>query len=300
MADIAEAFQKTENFKLLSGGLTGQSSVQAVNTLFQQKVVGCFMLVSDYVSRRAVMYVEESFVEQAKRVMPNNPSYQGWIFEFECLYRISKKSLAICGESIPGQSPSVWNNHSAIVKFHDFDDSCLNGVMANTLLIPSAYNQGLFDIMLFEQQGVLRIANITLAKLHLFNMSLIAPYLEKFKLPNGRCTLHFDILIPLENINSYKVSTKHFQWKHAITRYDDKWKAGAPVNSLCQVFLVDRNSKTGGPALSNRYTFPVEDVSIPTNFHMVLRKRPREQGINDDVFEDMVEDASGWGIVEYF
>jgi hypothetical protein len=86
-----------------------------------------------------------------------------------------------------------------LLHFIDQNDSILLNIQPNTLLIPAEYNHGLFDIMLYVRPGVIRVANTSVAKFHLFDLAMVIPYLEKFKDPlSGKCILASMLSFPCQ------------------------------------------------------------------------------------------------------
>ena len=296
---ISLAMDKISNANELSQGLTGKSSNQAINTLFQRSGIGpnsVYTPVSEYVSRKLVGIVDGSFIAQAKNINTDNPAFQGWIFEMEALYLIKHKRLVVSQHGVGNK----WNKYDHSVEFGISTDG-LGKLKRNTLLIPTVYNQGLFDIMLYECPGHLHIANMTIAKIHLFNMKLILPFLSLFKDSNGKCVLEFDIIIPFNKSLYFKISKKHFQLKHTICKYDVKWKASSTASSLCKVLLMLPNETVIN---DNFYEYPAENENFEKH-GMLLRKRKvasNDNGVEDAEEEDAeeVEDATDTGAYEIY
>lgn len=94
------AFSEVNDMQATLNGLYGQSALTAVNTLFQ-RIDGGFRPVSEYVSKWLLQRFPDNstFIAEAKIIMPNNPSYQGWILEYEALDLIINKRITLSPNS---------------------------------------------------------------------------------------------------------------------------------------------------------------------------------------------------------
>ena len=282
---LEKALNKCNNYKRYSEGLSGQAAASTVNTLFQCLRKGTYVPVSQYVSRCLAFKLGDDFVKLARQQMSDNPVFQGWIFELEILNSIEKRTVS---NWVPNDHP--WNIYNLSKEFHDVDD-LPSEIADNTLLIPVKYNQGLFDVMLYESKGHVRVANVTMAKVHLFKLEHIIPFASRFKDENNKCQIVMDVIIPLENRKKYHVSSCNFIDKSKLSKYDNKWYTGAAPSTLCNVYLVSRNGDVPQNA-PEQFQFPVTDTtcSIPDPFSMVLRKRTRFEDEWEDVQDDSVVD----------
>jgi hypothetical protein len=260
---IETALCRAPNAGQLMSCLYGQGNDSITNSLFQS-FGNHHQLLSEYVVKRVTNIVDQEFINNAKCILSYNPSFQGWIFELEVISMIRKKSILLTDSNHP------WNSHTSLIDFTDNNDSNLLNIQPNTLLIPREYNHGLFDIMLYVQPGLIRVANITMAKFHLFDLEMVIPYLERFKdHSSGKCFLVFDIIIPLSNQNVYSVNINHFQWKHRIHKYDSRWHRYASVSQICNVLLMDRDHTHSAV----RYEFNESAHGIISCSYPNLRKR---------------------------
>jgi hypothetical protein len=276
---IEAALCRASNARQLMSCLNGQGNDAITNSLFQSFGYHT-QLVSEYAVKRVANIVDLEFIHSAKNILTSNPSFQGWIFELEVISMIRKKNILLTDKNHP------WNSHTALLDFTDKNDRNLLNVEPNTLLIPREYNHGLFDIMLYVCPGLIRVANITMAKVHLFDLEMVIPYLESFKdQSSGKCTLLFDIIIPLPNQNVYSVNINHFQWKHRIHKYDSNWHRYARVSQICKVFLMDRdNTQSTAQYIFDESAHEVTFYSYPN-----LRKRGRvdlKEGEENELFDE--------------
>jgi hypothetical protein len=292
--ELNSSFARVNDYKLILAGLCGQSSGNSVNTLFQ-RIEGQFRLVSEYAERYLLkMFPDKNseFISFSKNnIMTNNPSFQGWIFEFEVLDLIQKKQIEL--SALNGHP---WNNHCAVLYFHDANDlrEKLPFINPNTLLVPFAYNHKLVDVMLYVQPGQLRAANITLAKKHIFRMDYILPYLQLFCDANNRCSLTFDVIIPLEKRTYYQITKRHFTYKHKLLKYDDKWTPRAETSSLASVFLMNRSQTKISSTEMLLYHYPPESENTVQDevSDRVLRKRARiDSSLEQEEDEEELEIA---------
>jgi len=137
------------------------------------------------------------------------------------------------------------------------------------LLVPTKYNHGLFDIMLYVRKGHIMIANVTSAKQHEFNMELIIPYIEMFK-SNESCKVDMDIVIPAGRSNIYNETNNHVMKKYCLFDYDDRWRRS--LSDCCKVRLYSADNPT---ADRNSVDFKAMYGSEPHS--MKLRKRSLAQ-----------------------
>ena len=258
---------KISDASVLISGLSGQSSETAVNSLFQTFPGKDNMLksslVSQYASRRLSSMMSASFIETAKSYLPNNPSFQGWILEMEVLGKIKAKQVNLSNGS------DLWNEWVSVVNFEDAISIQGRSIGDMTLLVPTKYNHGLFDIMLYVRKGHIIIANVTRAKQHEFNMELVIPYIKIFK-SDKSCKVDMDIVIPADSSNTYNLTKNHFKMRHCLWAYDDRWKTS--LSECCKVRLYSANDPT---ADRNSVDFKAMLVSEPHS--MKLRKRTLAQ-----------------------
>jgi len=247
-------------------------------------------VVSHYALRMLSDMMSVSFIKKAKSVMPNNPSFQGWILEMEVLGKIKAKDVNLSNRA--NDSSELWNCWNDFLYFADPDEIRNRSFGDMTLLVPTKYNHGLFDIMLYVKEGHIIIANVTGAKQHLFNMELILPYVEIFK-RDKVCIVDMEILIPASNNEKYKITVAHLQNKRSLWKYDDRWKPNQEtLLDCCKVRLYSPDSFH----TANRHSNDFVALAGFEPHGMITRKRARDL----EVLEEEEFECSFGEEVEFF
>ena len=295
---LRNAFSQVNDISATLQGLYGQSAITAVNTLFQ-RIDGGFRPVSEYVSRWLLQKFpnNSNFIAAAKNIMPSNPSYQGWILEYEALDLIINKRISL--------SPSFhpWNSHNGtVIFFDDVIDLENRGVLPNnTLLIPNTYNHALVDALFYFEQGHLCGLNITLAKKHIFKLHHILPYLKLYCLNDGKCKFDFHVIIPYDKRNTYKISRRHFNDKHKVAKFDNNWTSLKSAQELASVYLMDRSGRLTMEEANEIYQYGNEGTIQEELSGCMTRKRAREErNLEPDEDEEEVENELDPDICEVF
>jgi hypothetical protein len=81
---IDRKFQKVADYKIFFHAQFGESSATAVNSL-TQTFKGKSIPVSKYVTNLLAEAYGLEFLNAAERVMTDNPSWQGWVFELRII-----------------------------------------------------------------------------------------------------------------------------------------------------------------------------------------------------------------------
>ena len=173
------------------------------------------------------------FVNAAKNVLTENPSFQSWIFELDFISRLRLASKRTSDKSL---RLYALNKSFRVVLVHHielFSQSTNNQLKNNTVFFPLKWNQGCFDVVYYELvNGVMFFTffQCTIAQSHHLNFQYVALFLAKFiKLPAGRhefsdrpsIKVNF-IIVTRENsvvdlISSNKISMENVE---AVNNYD--------------------------------------------------------------------------------
>jgi hypothetical protein len=205
-ARIAQLFERVEtntleswfsnHFAINSKDFTINSLVQ---TFISEDGVELSSLVSSYVRIIVMDKVEYKFIASAKNYNQNNRSYQGWIHEFDFLYRFKtainakKNSVKLTRE---GQLHYLGFNKTKEFKvefIEDFPISKNFELRNNTLFVPTVSNQGGFDFAylysektLFGSTAHITFFQLTVASKHTFKYFYCGLFLQSlFPLPDS-------------------------------------------------------------------------------------------------------------------
>ena len=184
-----QVHQVTDYSSLLRGNL-GNSSQFVINSLmqvFNDKTT----IISLYVVKCIATKVDISFAKQAEYILPENPVWQGWVYELKFLINIRKNECIkyyTCDGNI-----MEWYKNGNLIEFED-SKYLSNIVMKNnSWLVPMKYNQPAFDAIFFNEMGNIDFFQVTLAKNHKYKFKHLVPFLEHFSY-NGECKFRFIII----------------------------------------------------------------------------------------------------------
>lgn len=220
--------ESIENKSVLLKGLQGYRTSATVHSLmglrrgFRGSCVVC-----EFVMKQLSDDVDLSFVTAAKAVMPDNPSWQGWVFELEVLIKFRKNPVIRLSNDLNDlmeftiESTIKYSKEVGIKTFQD-----------NTVYIPDLWCNPCFDLV-HIRKGVkndkphyfVTFFNATKASSHEFNFEYLATFLQPvLPLPNERkhkrtdLDIAFVVIVPsmdhiCENIGSNEVFVQNFDEK---------------------------------------------------------------------------------------
>ena len=186
--DIDDVFSRIENYNDLLRGLTGDSAKMAVHSLMQYRhglhgQEGMSGPVSKYITLKLADKVGMAFVNSAKSIMIDNPSFQGWIFELEVIMTIRTCTNCFGDRWRCGSDGKYVNVFDANEVPNDIDD--------NTWIVPTKYNQGGFDLLYYKSKGDLEAVQITRARKHVYKLKYIVPFVDVMKNGEDKCSVAF-------------------------------------------------------------------------------------------------------------
>lgn len=196
---------------VLLNGLQGHLTPATVHSLMGlRKGFSESCLVSQFVTKQLSKRVDLNFVTAARSVMPDNPSWQGWVFELEILVNVRRS----VGKEIIVQNNSIDANNSIKLTISGIKRFLKNdGVRVfenNKVYIPDLWCNPCFDFVHFrkgEENGephyYFTFFNVTKAAAHSFNFEHLSNFLQPaYPLPSGRNITHknidivFVVLVP--------------------------------------------------------------------------------------------------------
>ena len=193
---LESAIARVDNKSTLLKGLQGAKSTQFVHTLMSiSKGAGNgeSSLVSEFVLKELSLAVQMSFVNEAKNVMRNNPSWQGWVFELESICKFRSNVVRIQQENGNTLEFSIANKAVSYkeVAFSPNDQ---------TVYIPVRWNNACFDFVHYCFDKVAKrhrvtFFNPTVAGSHKFDFQYLNNFLYHGFGHLGRGEVHQDIVV---------------------------------------------------------------------------------------------------------
>jgi len=164
-------------------------------------------------------------VDRARKMAPNNPSWQGWVTEFEVLnlaeyqndmiFR-NDENKRIVWETLPG--------YTKVGRFNDVSDF-QNHFLKTHWLIPNKWNQACFDAIYRESEDRACFVQITIAESHSYTLAKLVPFIVAMNVH----VVDFVFVCQTSNFDAFKWlevnkrSTDYKNVKRAISFiYDNK------------------------------------------------------------------------------
>ena len=167
--------------KLVGKGGVGDSSEDAVNTLMATSR-GCRTILSQYVTRMLLEKVSDGFLRTARLTLPDNPSWLGWIFEYEILCLAgSRKEIVFTDKKGTNHH---WDNHlggGSMIIFKDSAEKRLAETGHRGWLRPLQWNHSGFDAIYRISEHKISFLQITSAAWHSCNLEYLLPYVNAMK-----------------------------------------------------------------------------------------------------------------------
>jgi hypothetical protein len=223
---LDDKFESVSDYDLILRGLRGDRSKGSVNSLMQIRN-GVSMPISQYILRKLSSKIDLSFIESMESINPNNPSWQGLVFEMKMIQRICK-----CSDSFrlvdSDNSTVFWPSGRDGANIEDYDPDTFNGSLKgmkpNTWYIPLKFNQGVLDIIFVKNEfecDIFQFKNgIHPSK---YNFSLLTPVLNQLSNKNGNSTVNFYVVIPIKNKDIFKIQPANIIHADKISAYDSAW-----------------------------------------------------------------------------
>jgi hypothetical protein len=168
----------TDYSQFLSGNI-GQQSLNAVNSLSSMVASETSTILSEYIVRKVSIEATGSLIPLCRSLLPENPSWQGWVTELEVLSKFRRQSQLVLWSK--NETEEVWDTSLKKYISDENDTSIGPGKSLNTWLIPLKYSQGCFDTLYLMPCKTLRVVQITNAISHKYKLLALVPYVVKFK-----------------------------------------------------------------------------------------------------------------------
>eukprot|EP01033_Poteriospumella_lacustris_P014189 gene14189-biopygen6438 len=244
---LQRCLQEVENFSTVLQGLTGFRTSNYVHSLMGVRaedpkkscVVSKYVLVA--MSDRASL----QFVTEARATLPNNPSWQGWVFELEVLVRL-RRNKCLCVQV--NDEPTARKFSASYIVTYDFKTNASGEywrdrlVRHNTICIPTQWNNAAFDFVhiaidVDEDRYDVTFFNATIAATHRFDYQYVAQFLEVlFPLPPGvkkrplfKVRVAFIVVVPTASVSFECVQEN----KVSVQNYDGTFTDAITAELVC-------------------------------------------------------------------
>jgi DNA polymerase III delta prime subunit len=226
---LNEKLQEVLDPTPLLTGLAGMKTSLHVNSLMQLLDSDDSSLpVSEYVKHQLVRRCGLTFVNAAKNFLPNNPSYQGWIFELEFVTRLHLASKSPTKElKMKSVSATPDSFVDTVLKINHIEEYSQDNAKewkipvagyGNTIYLPIKWNQGCFDAVyhwMKDDIPCFAFIQCTISKHHDYKLKFVGEFLScLFQLPGGVrtrqneakpcCEVYFWVVVEEKAIPSYR------------------------------------------------------------------------------------------------
>ena len=178
LTHLGKKLEKIGDANALLSGHVGMRSKLAVNSLMCILKNDESIFLSEYVTRQLSENCRAKTIALCRNVLPNNPSWQGWVAELEVLSKI-RKTRRLKVWTSQSDVPEVWTGE--IFEFTKIEELKDRIFSCDTFLLPKLWNQGGFDFLYKPLGGRLHGVNVTIARIHSFKpwfMRTAAKYLD--------------------------------------------------------------------------------------------------------------------------
>jgi len=152
--------EEVKSVEDLLRGRVGFRSGDAVNSLMCIAEVGKSTFLSQYVTRNLLKRCQDGTIALCKSILPDNPSWQGWVAEYEVLATIREKGKLNVRNDL--NQRETWRGRCK--QFGTIED--VKKDENDVFWLPSRWNQPCFDFLYKSSGNHLQAANITIAKKH--------------------------------------------------------------------------------------------------------------------------------------
>jgi hypothetical protein len=185
------------------------------------------------------------FVTEARATLPNNPSWQGWVFELEVLVRL-RRNKCLCVRA--NDEPTARKFSASYIVTYDFKTNASGEYWRNelarhnTICIPTQWNNAAFDFVhiaidVDEDRYDVTFFNATIAATHRFDYQYVAQFLEVlFPLPPGvkkrplfKVRVAFIVVVPTASVSFECVQEN----KVSVQNYDDTFTDAITAELVC-------------------------------------------------------------------
>ena len=177
---IADMISKVGDPRAMLIGSVGEASQMAVNSLmalYDHRPSS--IIVSHYAFKQLFQKCSMQFVEAARRVMANNPSWQGWITELEVILKLQSSEKIEAWDK--NGKVTVYAKKS-ITDFSDEDDLLVaSSYIPMSWLVPRKWNQACFDLIQIATHNEIIVFQVTSGEKHDYKLHHLIPIVNALK-----------------------------------------------------------------------------------------------------------------------
>ena len=280
---LDKSIEKLNNVELVFNGLSGVAGTDSVNTLMQcRKVNGKVVTapLSRYVMGRLAQKCGDAFFEIAKKIMVDNGSFQGWVFEYEVIHLIKNGRIKICGDL-----SNEWciGDKAHYEEYDNTAEIMETTLLDNTWLLPKRYTQGCIDMCYYKRRNCVYLVQITVAESHKYDLTLVLPLVKGCIGSNNSGNtsgevsdanqVHFVVIIPDGNTEKFRINSDHFVGMNHIGKFDKRWNTN-DVFSFCKLICLEADKLVvlTQPSEISTLSSSFENVSVAENTRFKKRK----------------------------
>jgi len=117
-------------------------------------------IISEYAARRLIRLGTAEVVKRARLVMPNNPCWQGWVTELECLHKFHTLDSISLFDTDGNEEIWVNANSNTSAQMYIEVEELINP-SSGTSYISQAWNENTADAIHVAPDNKIRIIQIT-------------------------------------------------------------------------------------------------------------------------------------------
>ena len=227
---IVHDVSRVNGCKQILNGTQGEASADAINSLMQ-RFGDATIVVSEYALKLLSAKVGMEFVNMAEKILPCNPSWQGWVFELKFMVKCQKEASITVYGVVDTNLECTWKKKGEMSVFSDtyIPDSLDD----NSWILPEKWNQGCFDAIFYHRKGFIDVIQITKAQdKHDYKFIHLLPFLEKFA-DRGKCEFNFIVVVSRSNCQTFKLSEGHIADVEMVKRYHAEWSMLSNMSIMC-------------------------------------------------------------------
>ena len=184
---IDSHIDRIENISSLLKGYISDSSQTNVNSLMNvtKGITGNYInttVISEYAMKRPSKKCNHETISLARSVLPNNPAWQGWVTELECLHTIEIGSESVEFWDKDGKSITWVKTRKEAEAYSSISELSRISSLDNTFFVPTSWNENNVDavyICKINGERTLRILQITdSSSPHTYNLEIVVQYAQ--------------------------------------------------------------------------------------------------------------------------
>jgi len=199
--------------KLVGSGGVGDSSDFATNSLMAI-YGGKSIILSQFVARSLMDKISDDFIQKARRFLPGNPAWQGWLFEAEVIHDAgTQKNLVFLNNRSDPESLEVWEAPARVTLFRLPAELVVVGSDVGWFQ-PTLWNQKGYDALFRVSSDKLRIVQIsTSVKSRKFNLEDAIPLAQAMNVQD----IEIVLLCGEKTFRDVKISESDCGGREALT-----------------------------------------------------------------------------------